>query len=196
MVGWPGLVTVAGRQVGWLINFIGKVVSYLVSHLAAWLICSIAAFWSGSLVTSCTLVAPKLLPQTCATAPRRVRMGLSALEVDPTEEQKREESELQKELQERNFSETRRRQGQKMSHNRDMPNVYKLLPVKYCEFDLRMLVTAGVLTCLIYPYLYSASLFDALVELFDQFFVPDMKSQELEHYFTCPRIEKPWPIAW
>ena len=38
---------------------------------------------------------------------RRVRMGLSALEVDPTEEEKREESQLQRELQEKNFTDAR-----------------------------------------------------------------------------------------
>eukprot|EP00435_Cladocopium_sp_Y103_P048622 s1212_g14.t1 len=37
-------------------------------------------------------------------AMERVRMGLSALEVDPTEEQKREETQLQRELQEQNFT--------------------------------------------------------------------------------------------
>ena len=40
---------------------------------------------------------------------RRVRMGLSALEVDPTEEEKREESQLQRELQEKNFTDARNR---------------------------------------------------------------------------------------
>lgn len=37
-------------------------------------------------------------------AMERVRMGLSALELDPTEEQKREESQLQRELREKNFT--------------------------------------------------------------------------------------------
>jgi hypothetical protein len=36
-------------------------------------------------------------------------MGLSALEVDPTEEEKREDSQLQRELQEKNFTDARNR---------------------------------------------------------------------------------------
>ena len=39
-------------------------------------------------------------------------MGLSALEVDPTEEEKREESQLQRELQEKNFTDARRNIGE------------------------------------------------------------------------------------
>lgn len=60
-------------------------------------------------------------------------MGLSALEVDPTEEEKREESQLQRELQEKNFTDARNRNlGEMMDEFGDMcpPNFWFVVEKK------------------------------------------------------------------
>ena len=63
---------------------------------------------------------------------RRVRMGLSALEVDPTEEEKREESQLQRELQEKNFTDARNRNiGEMMDWIDELGDISPLIFVRF-----------------------------------------------------------------
>lgn len=59
-------------------------------------------------------------------------MGLSALEVDPTEEEKREESQLQRELQEKNFTDARNRNiGEMMDWIDELGDIFPLMFVRF-----------------------------------------------------------------
>ena len=59
-------------------------------------------------------------------------MGLSALEVDPTEEEKREESQLQRELQEKNFTDARNRNiGEMMDWIDELGDIVPLMFVRF-----------------------------------------------------------------
>ena len=59
-------------------------------------------------------------------------MGLSALEVDPTEEEKREESQLQRELQEKNFTDARNRNiGEMMDWIDELGDISPLIFVRF-----------------------------------------------------------------
>ena len=59
-------------------------------------------------------------------------MGLSALEVDPTEEEKREDSQLQRELQEKNFTDARNRNiGEMMDWIDELGDIFPLMFVRF-----------------------------------------------------------------